>query len=68
MLSRDLSIVVFLQYLDERRHQEALLAWYNATLLSPQHLNSWTNAIILLDNLGMHDAFIVQSINDLNNI
>ena len=41
-----------LQYLDEGRHQEALVAWRNATLQKVTHVNAWNNMAILLGNLG----------------
>ena len=41
-----------LQYLDEGRHQEALVAWRNATLQKATHVNAWNNMAILLGNLG----------------
>jgi hypothetical protein len=44
--------MLFLQYLEEGRHEEALAAWSNATRLQTTHINAWTNAIILLSNMG----------------
>jgi tetratricopeptide (TPR) repeat protein len=39
-------------YLDLQRHTNALIAWTNATKLKPTHVSAWSNALILLDNLG----------------
>jgi len=39
--------------LDQSRHDEALTAWMNATVLKPTHVSAWTNIIILLGNLGI---------------
>ncbi|GAB1600907.1 protein O-mannosyl-transferase TMTC4-like isoform X1 [Argonauta hians] len=39
-------------FLDTKQYELALLAWQNATLLKPTHLSSWSNMVILLDNMG----------------
>ncbi|XP_025079348.1 transmembrane and TPR repeat-containing protein 4-like isoform X2 [Pomacea canaliculata] len=45
-------------FLEQERHQEALDAWHMATRLKPQHVNAWSNAMILLDNLGHYEKTI----------
>ncbi|XP_014787352.1 protein O-mannosyl-transferase TMTC4 [Octopus bimaculoides] len=39
-------------FLETKQYQLALLAWQNATLLKSTHLSSWSNMVILLDNMG----------------
>ncbi|XP_063224362.1 protein O-mannosyl-transferase TMTC4-like isoform X2 [Bacillus rossius redtenbacheri] len=40
------------QYLEQRRYDDALLAWTNATALKPTHTVAWNNMVIMLDNIG----------------
>ncbi|XP_064638552.1 protein O-mannosyl-transferase TMTC4-like [Lineus longissimus] len=47
-------------YLDLKQNTQALIAWTNATKLKPTHVNAWSNALILLDNLGrLEDAIYI---------
>jgi len=47
--------------LEQTRHEEALAAWMNATMLKPSHVSAWTNIIILLGYLGMFDILTLLS-------
>ena len=44
------------------QHQMALNAWRNATLQNPNHLNAWSNMVILLDNLGKYQWILLVTL------
>lgn len=49
-----------LQYLKQRRHNEALAVWSVVTEINPNHAAAWSNMLILLDSLEQHEKIIEQ--------
>lgn len=45
-------VVVSLQYLEQKRYEDAYRAWRNATRQRPTHLVSWNNLVLMLDQRG----------------
>lgn len=48
----------YLKYLDQKRHEEALMAWENAVKQRPSHTAAWSNILVLLDTMEKYNKAV----------